>query len=171
VKKPSLSIQHGQSFASSWSEIDKTTIERRLRDESECTLTRLLKKKLVEISRTQVWLVRRAKERVTLTRRRRFDISCKTWSICANESYTDNKNRSLDVALEAKTSRDAQWQRSITFESIEHCLRSSRERTRMSICDKKRTYLTRTESLTLEMQSTKILCVDCALSESDVVLS
>ncbi len=81
------------------------------------------------------------------------------------------RNRSSDVALEAKTSRDAQWKRSITLESIEHCLRSSKERTRMSICDKKRAYFTRIESLTLEKQSTKILCVGCALSESDVVLS
>ncbi len=81
------------------------------------------------------------------------------------------RNRSSDVAFEAKTNRDAQWQRSIIFENIEHCLRNSKERTRMSIYDKKKAYLTRTESLTLEEQSTRILCVDCALRESDVVLS
>jgi hypothetical protein len=41
----------------------------------------------------------------------------------------------------------------------------------MSICDKKRIYFTLIESLTFEKQSTRILCVDCALSENDVVLS
>jgi hypothetical protein len=41
----------------------------------------------------------------------------------------------------------------------------------MSICDKKRAYFIRIESLTFEIQSTRILCVDCALSENDVVLN
>jgi hypothetical protein len=94
-EKVVLFIQHQQSSTSSWSEIDKTTIERRLRNAFECTSTRLLEKKLVKISRTQVWLIRWAKERVARAKRRRFDISCKTWSICENENYTDNEKSKL----------------------------------------------------------------------------
>ncbi len=90
----------------SWSEIDKATTERQLQDEFMCISTRLLEESLVKISRTQAWLIRRAKERVALTRRRRLDISCKTWSICLKEISADNeKSKSRDCVRD----EDESW--------------------------------------------------------------
>jgi hypothetical protein len=57
--------------------------------------TRLLEEKLVKISRTQAWLIRWVKKRVALTRRRRFDISCKTWSICLKKISANNEKSKL----------------------------------------------------------------------------
>jgi hypothetical protein len=113
------------SRTKSWSEIDKATTERRLQDESMCILTRLLEESLVKISRTQAWLIRKAKERVALIRRRRFDISCKTWSICLKEISADNeKSKSRDCVRD----EDESWCAMTAIDSNTVCVARENER-------------------------------------------